>query len=232
MAIKMNTSEIHKFSAQKQDWWDKDGGYASLHKINAARLEYIHNAIRKPINECSVLDVGAGGGLVSEPLAKLGAKVTGIDASEQVIKTAKKHAKKLPIKYECISIENFSSKDKFDVILLLDILEHTDNIEIIFKNIKKLLKKDGIVIISTLNRTVQSLLFGVIAAEHILNWVPKGMHDWNKFIKPSELKSVLNKNGFSISDISGITYNPIRDKFYLNKDNLNINYILTCSKND
>lgn len=228
--MSIDADEIDKFSRQKQDWWDRDGSWKALHKINDARLEYICKAM--PSKECSVLDIGCGGGLISEPLAKSGAKVTGIDASKEVIAAAKKHAKKLPIHYECISLEQFAKKTraKYDVILLMDVLEHTSDVSSLLSDINRLLKQDGIVIMSTLNRTMHSLVFGVICAEHILNWVPKGMHDWNKFIQPFELQSLLDKSGFKISDISGISYNLVRSCFLLTPHNLKINYILTAEK--
>ena len=233
----IDTDEIGKFSKQKQDWWDVNGSWKALHKINDARLEYIYKAIEKhkPLREISILDIGCGGGLISEPLAKSGGKVIGIDVSQEIINAAKNHAKKekLAIRYECISVEEFSKKNhksKYDVILLMDVLEHTNNISSLFSSIHKLLKTDGIILISTLNRTMYSLVFGVLCAEHLLKWLPTGMHDWDKFIQPFELSSLSNKSGFKISDISGITYNLVRSQFLLTPHNLKINYILTACK--
>ena len=228
-------NEVEKFDLIAQDWWNKSGELSSLHKINPARFQYIEEQIKKHFNKTNIisaLDIGCGGGLISEPLAQLGVNVTAIDASEKSIKIAKTHAKKqkLKIDYKCSLIEDMPKSKKYDVITALEIIEHIDNPEIFIKNCKKLLKPNGILIISTLNRTHKSFLLGIMAAEYILKLVPKGTHDWRSFYKPSELSNLLEKESLELTDITGIKYNALSNNFLLSKKDLSINYIVTAIK--
>ena len=178
------------------------------------------------LNESDILDLGCGGGLICEPLARLKANVTGVDFVEQNINIAKKHAKtaKLKINYLFKDIDLLNINKKFDIILLLEVLEHLDNWEYLILKVKSMLKKNGYLIISTINRNSFSKLFAIFLAENILNWVPKKTHDFNKLIKPEELKKTLEKNNFTIKNISGMNYNPLARQWKLNSNIHLINY--------
>ena len=184
--------EINKFSEMASEWWDPNGKFAPLHKFNPIRQEYLVDKIKNhfsilpngsyPFKNLTLLDVGCGGGLIAEPMTRLGAKVTGIDASEKNINVAKFHAEQMNLKinYLCATPEKLN--EKFDVILCLEIIEHVADVDLFIKSCAKLLKKDGIIFFATLNRTAKSFLFAIVGAEYILNWLPKGTHDWNKFL--------------------------------------------------
>ena len=239
--ITINKKEIDKFSKLATEWWDPYGKFKPLHKFNPIRLDYIKKSIIKKLKKVNtynslkkikILDIGCGGGLLCEPLSKLGAQVVGIDASEKNIKIAKVHAKKnnLRINYYCASPENFISKEKFDVVLNMEIIEHVQNVNLFLKESSKFLKKDGIMFIATLNKTLKSYLFAILGAEYLLRWLPIGTHDWNKFIKPEELEKYLTEKKFKTLDIKGLEFNPINSK-WKRSDNLSVNYII-CSKKD
>ena len=228
-----NTAEIEKFESMASEWWDENGTSKPLHKLNPTRITYIERQIkthfdRADINGMDVLDVGCGGGLVCEPLARMGANVTGIDAGEVAIQVAKDHAElnDLNITYKCET--SHDHQGQYDVVLALEILEHLDDVEEFIASIKSLLKKDGLIIFSTLNRTPKSFAMGIVAAEYILRWLPTGTHNWKKFIKPSELARHVEVNDMKVQDITGLTYNPFLDHFSLSKKNIDVNYFLTC----
>ena len=185
-----------------------------------------------PFKELKILDIGCGGGLISEPMARLGAKVTGIDASEKNIKVAKIHSKEnnLKINYIKSSPEMLKVREEFDIILNLEIIEHVEDVDLYINSCSKLLKKNGLMFTATLNRTITSYIKAIIGAEYILRWLPIGTHDWNKFIKPEELESKLTNFDISIQDVKGLTFNPINQKWKQSKDT-SVNYILTGSKN-
>ena len=200
----INKEEIEKFSQIAEEWWDPTGKFKPLHKFNPVRISYIKENItntfkikkdEKILKGIKILDIGCGGGLLSEPMARLGAEVVGIDASSKNIDIAKLHAKKsnLKIKYFCASPENFKSDIKFDVILNMEIIEHVDDVDLFLKSCTKLLKKNGLMFIATLNKTLKSYLFAIIGAEYILRWLPIGTHEWEKFIKPEELINITKK---------------------------------------
>ena len=238
----INKEEIQKFSNLADEWWDVKGKFKPLHMFNPIRIEYIlektkdyFNLKNKEINflnGINILDIGCGGGLISEPLARLGAKVTGIDASEKNIKIAKIHAKKnnLGIKYLNKSPEQMEEFEKFDIILNLEIVEHVDNVNLYIKSCGKLLKKNGLMFTATLNRTLTSYVKAIIGAEYILRWLPIGTHDWNKFIKPEDLEKNLNKQKFETLEVKGMVFNPLTSK-WKRSDNLSVNYIICSKKN-
>ena len=214
------------------EWWDINGNYKILHKINPLRLDFIINNFNKPLNNKKVLDIGCGGGLISEPMARLGGNVTGIDASEKNIKVASLHSKEnnLKITYLNKSPEQLDEKEKFDIILNLEIVEHVDNLDLYLKSCYKLLKKNGLMFTATINRTFSSYIKAIIGAEYILRWLPIGTHDWNKFIKPEEMQKKLSDIKFSTNDIKGLEFNPIFNKWKKSK-NLSVNYIVCSFKN-
>ena len=194
----VNKNEIDKFSKIAEEWWNPKGKFKPLHNFNPIRIKYIKDNIikdfnlrisNKPLKNLNILDIGCGGGLLSEPMCRLGANVVGIDASKKNIEVAKFHAKqnKLKIDYKTASPEKLKISKKFDVILNMEIVEHVENIEFFIKESSRLLKKDGIMFIATLNKTLKSYAFAIVGAEYILKWLPIGTHDWEKFIKPEDL---------------------------------------------
>ena len=207
MSTTINKEEIQKFSRLADEWWDLNGKFKPLHMFNPIRIEYIlekikiHHKLKKSdesnfLNGINILDIGCGGGLISEPMARLGAHVTGIDASEKNIKVAKLHSKKnnLEINYLNTSPENLNKFEKFDVILNLEIVEHVEDVNLYIKSCYKLLKKNGLMFTATINRSFMSYLKAIIGAEYILRWLPIGTHDWNKFLKPEELENFSSLN--------------------------------------
>ncbi len=238
--ITINKKEIDKFSKLASEWWDPEGKFKPLHKFNPVRLNYIKKCIvkdikkkttAKPLNNIKILDIGCGGGLLCEPLSKLGAKVVGIDASEKNIKIAKTHAKlsNLKINYYCASPENFNFKEKFDVVLNMEIVEHVENVSLFLKESAKFLKKDGIMFIATLNKTLKSYVFAILGAEYILRWLPIGTHDWNMFIEPLKLKQICQKNSLILDEILGVKYNVLSSDWELSPD-YDVNYITRFKK--
>ena len=237
----INKEEIQKFSNLADQWWDVKGKFRPLHMFNPIRIEYIndkiieHFSLEKKNNflaDFSILDIGCGGGLISEPMARLGAKVTGVDASEKNIKVAQLHAKQnsLNIEYLNKSPEQLDQKRKFDIILNLEIVEHVDNVRLYVESCHKLLNKNGLMFTATLNRTLTSYFKAILGAEYILRWLPIGTHDWNKFLKPEELEKYLTESKFNTVEIKGLEFNPIFQK-WKRSDNLSVNYII-CSTKD
>ena len=237
----INQEEIQKFSKLAEEWWDVSGKFKPLHMFNPIRIEYIlektsshfqrHNN-ELPLKGLKFLDIGCGGGLMSEPMCRLGADVTGIDASLKNIKIAKLHAKKngLKINYLNISPEKMTESQKFDVILNLEIVEHVEDVDLYFKSCEKLLKKNGLMFTATLNRTFVSFVKAIIGAEYILRWLPIGTHDWNKFFKPREIEKKIKDLNFSIIEVKGLQFNLLTQKWKQSKD-LSVNYIITSVKN-
>ena len=238
----INKDEIQKFSNLADEWWDVNGKFKPLHMFNPIRIDYILEEISKHfkidrndkqfLKKLKILDIGCGGGLISEPMANLGASVTGIDASEKNIKVASVHSKKNNLKIDYInkSPEQLMDKEKFDIILNLEIVEHVDNIDLYLHSCFKLLKKNGLMFTATINRTFSSYIKAIIGAEYILRWLPIGTHDWNKFVKPEELQKKLSDVSFTFVDIKGLEFNPIIRK-WKKSENLSVNYIICSSKN-
>ena len=237
----INKKEIEKFSKIAEEWWNPQGKFKPLHKFNPIRISYIKENIvntfkltnkEKPLNKVKILDIGCGGGLLSEPMSKLGAQVFGIDASEKNINVAKLHAKKnnLDINYKCTSPEKFNTEIKFDVILNMEIVEHVEDVDFFLKSCSKLLKKNGIMFVATLNKTLKSYLFAIIGAEYILRWLPIGTHSWEKFIKPNELIDILKKYNLKIELLDGMKFDLIKDEWSISSDK-SINYIGKFIKN-
>ena len=232
--------EINKFSKMASEWWDPNGKFAPLHKFNPIRQEYLVDKIKNhfgilpngsyPFKNLKLLDVGCGGGLIAEPMTRLGAKVTGIDASEKNINVAKFHAEQMNLKinYLCATPENLN--EQFDVILCLEIIEHVADVDLFIKSCAKLLKKDGIIFFATLNRTAKSFLFAIVGAEYILNWLPKGTHDWNKFLKPSEIIGIASKYQLTLKETVGFKFNIILREWQKSKDT-DVNYAVSFKKN-
>ena len=236
----VNKKEIEKFSKMADEWWDPSGKFKPLHKFNPIRIQYIKENIignfklknkKKPLDKINILDIGCGGGLLSEPMTRLGANITGIDASSKNINIAKHHAKKnnLKINYICSSPEKLKIKKKFDVILNMEIVEHVDDINFFINSSSKLLKKNGLMFVATLNKTLKSYMFAIIGAEYVLRWLPIGTHDWEKFVKPVDLKNILHKNNLKLEKLDGMNFNIIKDEWSVSSDT-SINYIAKSIK--
>ncbi len=238
----INKNEIQKFSNLADEWWDVNWKFKPLHQFNPIRIEYILNQISNhfklnrndnlSLKGIRILDIGCGGGLISEPLSRLGAKVTGIDASEKNIKIAKIHSakSKLNINYIHSSPERLRKDLKYDVILNLEVVEHVEDLNLYLKSCSELIKNNGIMFTATLNRTLRSYVKAIIGAEYILRWLPIGTHEWVKFIRPEELETKLSKLNFEIVNTKGIIYN-ILSQSWSQSDDCSVNYIMTSIKN-
>ena len=236
----INKKEIDKFSKLADEWWDPEGKFKPLHNFNPVRLRYIKDTITKkfgikseklPLKDIKILDIGCGGGLLSEPLSRLGATVTGIDASDRNIKIARMHLEKskLDIDYYCSSPERFVAKEKFDVVLNMEIVEHVDNVDFFLLKSSELLKKDGLMFIATLNKTLKSYIFAIIGAEYILKWLPIGTHDWNKFLKPDDLINICKNNSLNLNNLIGVKFDILKNEWIVSNDK-SINYLAQFSK--
>ena len=237
----INKKEIEKFSKIAFQWWDPNGKFKPLHNFNPIRIEYIKNSIikhfkikssTKSLRKINILDIGCGGGLLSEPMCRLGANVVGIDASDKNIEVAKFHAKKnnLKINYICSSPETLRIDKKFDVILNMEIIEHVDDIDYFIKKSSQLLKKNGLMFVATLNKTLKSYFFAIIGAEYILRWLPIGTHDWEKFVKPKDLIEISKKNNLKIEELDGLKFDLLKNKWSISNDK-SVNYIARFKKN-
>ena len=238
----VNKDEIQKFSKIADEWWDAKGKFKPLHMFNPIRIKYIkdkcisHFKLNqnnvKPLSSLKILDIGCGGGLISEPMCRLGAKVTGMDASKKNILVAKLHAKKngLKINYINSSPEKNKIKKKFDIILNLEIIEHVDNVDLFLKSSSKLLNKNGIMFVATINRTFESYVKAIVGAEYILRWLPIGTHEWNKFLKPEEIQKKLIGLNFENINLDGFTYNLLSNE-WKKTANCAVNYIIVSKKN-
>jgi len=237
----VNKKEIDKFSKIADEWWDPEGKFKPLHKFNPIRIKYIKENIinnfklknkSKPLSGIKILDIGCGGGLLSEPMSRMGANVTGIDASDKNIKIAKLHSKKnkLRINYLCSSPEKLKITKKFDVILNMEIVEHVEDLDFFLKSCSKLLKKNGLMFVATINKTLKSYIFAIVGAEYVLRWLPIGTHEWEKFVKPEDLKKILMKYNLSLNKLEGMNFNIIKDEWSISRD-LSVNYIAKFIKN-
>ena len=237
----INKKEIEKFSKIAEEWWDPNGKFKPLHNFNPIRIKYIKENIikdfkikpsQKPLKKINILDIGCGGGLLSEPMCRLGANVIGIDASVKNIEVAKFHAKKnkLKIDYKVASPEKLKNKVKFDVILNMEIIEHVDDINFFIKESSNLLKKNGLMFVATLNKTLKSYAFAIVGAEYVLKWLPIGTHDWNKFVKPSDLINISKKNNLVLKRLDGMKFNILDNSWNVSEDT-SVNYIAKFVKN-
>ena len=232
MNLKTKKNEYDHFNKLSNEWWDENGKFAILHKIRPIRMSYILNQLNKQnIKNLEILDLGCGGGLICEPLSRLGANVNGIDYVKNNIKVAKEHAKqkRLKINYICGDIEKLKINKKFDVIIIFEVLEHLDNWKLFIKIIKKYLNVNGKIIISTINRNIFSKYLAIFFAENILNWIPKGTHQYEKFIKPEEIENFSLKNGLNFTSLEGLVFNPIDYNWKLSS-NTQINYFCCLKK--
>ena len=244
MALKASTAspdEIAKFSALADSWWDPAGAFRPLHKFNPARIRFVRDRLaahfgREPLSKpgagLDLLDIGCGGGLIAEPMARLGFKVTGIDAGEKNVGVARLHAARsqLDIAYEDTTPEALAARgQRFDVVLALEVVEHVTDVDEFLGAAASLVAPGGALIAATLNRTSKSLAFGKIAAEYVLRWVPAGTHDWRKFVRPSELVSSLRRSGLIVTELAGMSYDLLTDSWRASKD-LDVNYLVVAKR--
>ena len=240
----INSKEVLKFEALATEWWDQEGKFKPLHMLNPCRLTFITEHLsmylskdllseNKPLKGLRVLDIGCGGGLLCEPMARLGAEVLGIDVVEKNIKVASIHAKQtgLNIDYRYISVENLEKeKNKYDVVLNMEVIEHVDHPEEFISTCSKLLKKDGLMFCSTINRNLKSYMFAILGAEYVMNWLPKGTHNWEKFIKPFELKRMFINHRLTVLDTRGFVFNPVSWSWLLSSNDFSVNYAICAKK--
>lgn len=243
MSSTIDPQDVSNFESQAHLWWDEVGPFKPLHKINPHRISFIKSEIMshflldedklsKPLSSLKILDIGCGGGLVCEPLCRLGGTVTGIDAGAENIRVASAHAEQhdLTISYIHTTAEDHLKSNKiYDVVIALEIIEHVSDVPLFLKSCVELLKPGGVLIMSTLNRTVKSYLLGIVAAEYILRWVPQGTHNWRQFIEPAELVFHLEDLGVKTKSLKGIEFNPFTRKWFLS-DGIDVNYLLSATK--
>ena len=237
----VDKEEVEKFSKLAKDWWNPNGKFKPLHLINPTRLNFIkkkivshfsiNTNILNPLKDIKILDIGCGGGLLCEPLHRLGAKVTGLDASKTNIEVAKLHAKQMNLNIDYInsSPENYKLKKKFDVVLNMEIVEHVSNVDFFIQNCSEMIEKNGLMFVSTINRNLKSYIFAIVGAEYILRWLPIGTHDWDKFLTPNELEVIATNKNFRKDEVVGMKFNPLLRKWYLSSDS-SVNYISTFLK--
>lgn len=242
-ARSIDQNEIAHFSKDSADWWNPDGPFKPLHRLNPARMGFVRESLVshfglddtkiKALSGLSALDIGCGGGLMSEPLRRLGADVTGLDADQNGIDAARAHAEmeNLDINYICGAAEDLAARQqKYDCVLALEIIEHTTSPEDFVSLCASLVKPGGLVIFSTLNRTPKSFALGIVAAEYILRWVPTGTHQWNKFVKPSELAELAENADLNVLDVKGLIFNPLKNEFSIHPHDVDVNYFLVAEK--
>jgi len=232
MKTKLFNKEHDLFKSLSEEWWDENGKFKILHKIRPIRVKYILDQMnKKKLKNLDILDLGCGGGLVSESLSRLGANVTGIDFVKNNIEVAKQHSnkKKLKINYKYANIETLKIKKKYDLIIMYEILEHLDNWEYFLLNITENLKNEGILVISTINRNILSKFATIYLAENVLRWIPRGTHTYEKYIKPQEITNCLENKNFILKNLKGLVYNPI-DMDWKLSNNTTINYFCAYYK--
>jgi 2-polyprenyl-6-hydroxyphenyl methylase/3-demethylubiquinone-9 3-methyltransferase len=230
-------AEIAKFEAMADAWWDPTGKFKPLHRLNPTRVRFIRDRLAarlgrdpdepQPLRGLSILDIGCGGGLLAEPLARLGAEVTGIDAAERNIAIARRHAEAVGehVTYLPCSAEDLAAQGaQFDAVLAMEIVEHVADLDAFFKAAAGMLKPSGMMVVATLNRTVKSFAFAIVGAEYVLRWLPRGTHDWRRFMRPSELARRLRGHGLDMNELAGVSYDPIADSFSISRD-CGVNYM-------
>lgn len=234
----VDPAEIARFAAMAQSWWDPDGEFKPLHRLNPVRLGFIRDRLaqrfgrsitaKRPFAGLRLLDIGCGGGLVAEPMTRLGFEVVGVDATEENIQIATTHARQqgLQIEYRCDTAEALAAAgERFDAVLALEVVEHVADPADFLRLIGELTKPDGAVVLSTLNRTAKAFALGILGAEYLLRWVPRGTHTWSKFVKPSELAAGVRQAGLEVRELTGMTYDPFADRWSLASD-LGVNYMM------
>jgi len=238
----INEEEVAHFTAMAEEWWDPSGKFKPLHKFNPVRLAYIRAEIldhfkldgtkRHPFKGLKILDIGCGGGLLCEPMTRLGATVTGADASEKNIRIAAAHAEQtgLEIDYRATTSETMAAAgEQFDIVLNMEVVEHVADVPLYLKSCAELVKPGGLMFVATINRTAKAFALAIVGAEYVLRWMPKGTHSYSKFLTPEEISSQLKRHNMSIKDKTGVTYSPLRDQWRKSRD-MSVNYMLLAEK--
>ena len=239
----VDKTEIEKFSKLAKDWWNPKGKFRPLHLFNPARISFIKDKLishftlnpnsEKPLEKLKILDIGCGGGLLCEPLNRLGATITGIDASNNNIEVAKLHSKEMNLNIEYIHAapENLDLKNNaYDAVLCMEVVEHLKDVNLFIENCSKLIKKNGIMFIATINKNLKSYIFAILGAEYVLRWLPIGTHNWDKFLTPQDLEIITSKNNFMADEIVGMKFN-LFSKIWSRTNDSSVNYISTFLKN-
>lgn len=239
----VDAAEVAKFARMAEEWWDPEGKFRPLHKLNPVRMEFLRDRIAarfdrdiaadRPFEGLTLLDIGCGGGLLTEPMARLGATVTGVDATERNIEIARVHAERmgLDIDYRFASAGDLVAEGRqFDVVLNMEVIEHVADRDAFLADSARLLRPGGLMFLATLNRTPKSYLFAILGAEYVLRWLPRGTHDWRRFVRPSELAAGLRASGLALSELTGVAYDPMHDRWSLAPADLAVNYIAVAEK--
>jgi len=238
----VDSTEIAKFNAMAEAWWDPHGDFKPLHQLGPTRIGFIRDVAARhfgrlaggdaPLDGLSLCEIGCGGGLLTEPMRRLGAEVTGVDPSPRNIGIARSHAEKsgLKITYlQCAAEDMVERRESFDIVLAMEVVEHVANIDAFIASCAQLVNPGGLIFFSTLNRTAKAFALAIVGAEYIMRWLPRGTHDWRKFVKPSELAQPLRRAGLAIEQMTGVTYNPLADRWSLSRD-LDVNYMLVAKR--
>jgi len=241
-ASSVDQAEIERFSRYAADWWDPRGPMAALHKFNPVRLAYIRDQAavcfsRDPkkldcLKSLRMLDIGCGGGILSEPLARLGAQMVGADPSEDNIAAAQSHAEKsgIAVDYRATTAEELAAaRERFDVVLAMEVVEHVIDVRAFVASCAAMVKPGGLMITATLNRTLKSFAFAIVGAEYVLRWLPRGTHQWEKFVTPVELEDAIERTGLQVTGERGVIYNPFADRWQLSSD-MDVNYMLVAQR--
>ena len=237
----VDESETAKFAAMAEEWWDPRGKFAPLHKMNPVRLEFIRDRACAhfgrdamgaiPLDGLRLADIGCGGGLLCEPMARLGATVTGIDAVEKNIRIAEAHrdVSGVAVDYRTGTVEELAAAgERFDIVLNMEVVEHVADLDLFLESAAACVKPGGMAVIATLNRTVKAWALAIVGAEYVMRWLPRGTHDWKKFVRPSELAAPLRRAGLEVTEITGVTYSPVRDRWSLAPRDLDVNYMMVA----
>jgi 2-polyprenyl-6-hydroxyphenyl methylase / 3-demethylubiquinone-9 3-methyltransferase len=238
----IDQQEVDRFSAMAAEWWDPTGKFRPLHKFNPVRLEYIRNRAsqqfgrdpltHRPLEGLRLLDIGCGGGLLSEPMARMGANVLGADASEKNIRIAQTHAEQtgVPVDYRAVTAEALAADgEKFDIVLNMEVVEHVSDVPFFIETCASMVKPGGLMFIATINRTLKAAALAIVAAENILRWLPRGTHQYEKLVRPEEIERPLTASGMSITERTGVFFNPIQNRWNLSKD-MDVNYMLVAER--
>ena len=238
----VDPAEIEKFRRMAEEWWDPRGKFRPLHRFNPVRLGFLKERLcrhfakdpkaDRPLSGLRLLDIGAGGGLVAEPLTRLGAEVVGIDATARNVEVARIHAAEsgLAIDYRHAAAEDLAEAgESFDAVLALEIVEHVASLDAFVAASARMVRPGGLMVVATLNRTMKAFALAIVGAEYVLGWLPRGTHDWKKFVRPSELEAAMRASGLTLTETAGVTFNPILDRWSLGSD-LDVNYLAVATK--
>ncbi len=239
----VDAAEVAKFAAMAEEWWDPNGKFRPLHKFNPVRITYLRDRIASrferdphgdaPFSGLAIADIGCGGGLLTEPMARLGATVTGIDATERNVEIARNHAQhmQLPIDYRFTTAADLAATGaRFDVVLTMEVIEHVADPSAFVADCARLVRPGGLMFLATLNRTAKAYLLAILGAEYVLGWLPKGTHDWRRFVKPSEMAAALRSAGMHLDELSGVVYDPLKDRWRVRPRDLDVNYMALAHK--